>query len=249
VALLHSFQYDKPASLPTKSRPWMRPAPWRNGAAWRLSHYPDGLWDNGKYRHGPARAQTGAGNRRRQNRPRPPVKKRISALVAAYYAKDGNDTAAHSRAFEQKMRKVQAAYPDEVRGRYLHALTLVHHSAQDGPRPLRNQRRCGEIARTDFQETASSSRRSRTTESSIVYDNLIDLLPFVLVPMHEPSVLQDFPGTPWRDCRMNGVGRILTGWICLKETPNIVIDTVWLTEARSLFAEMATVSVGLRDCT
>jgi len=205
----------------------MRPAPWRNGA-WRCLTYHG--YGQRKYRHG-------AGSRSNRRRKSPAAKPATTArekayigALAAYYAKDGNDTAAHSRAFEQKMSEVQAAYPDDSEAAIFSRAHTLHHSAQETDKTFANQRRCGEILEPIFKKQPHHPGVAHYIIHC--YDNLIDLLPFVLVRCTSLSTYR----ISWNSlarCRMNGRRRILTGLDLLKENANIVIDTVWLTEARS----------------
>src|SRR5260370_24987216 len=74
----------------------------------------------------------------------------IEAL-AETYAEDGQDAAAHSRAFEKKMGELQAAYAGENEAAIFHALTLSI-TAPKTDKTFANQRRCGEILEPIFQK-------------------------------------------------------------------------------------------------
>src|SRR6267378_609248 len=148
VALLHSFQYeqarqafDEVAALD----PSCAMAQW--GVA--MSHY-HGLWDNGNTAAG--RLALKQAHEIATANPTTTVReKAYIAALAAYYAEDGNDTAAHSRAFEQKMGEVQAAYADDGEAAIFHALTLSI-TAPKTDKTFANQRRCGEILEPIFQK-------------------------------------------------------------------------------------------------
>src|SRR5260370_18462275 len=74
----------------------------------------------------------------------------IEAL-AETYAEDGQDAAAHSRAFEKKMGELQAAYPGDNEAAIFHALTLSI-TAPKTDKTFANQRRCGQILEPLFQQ-------------------------------------------------------------------------------------------------
>src|SRR5713226_8721558 len=110
VALLHSFQYEqaRQAFNEISARdPQCAMAQW--GVA--MSHY-HGMWDNGDTAAGRSALikakQTAAGNAKTT----PRENAYIDAL-AEIYREDGKDAYAHSQAFEQKMRALQAAYPQD----------------------------------------------------------------------------------------------------------------------------------------
>jgi len=113
-----------------------------------MSHY-HGLWDNGN---------TAAGRlaliQAQEIAAKPATTAREKAYIealAVYYVDDGSDTAAHSRAFEQKMGEVQAAYPDDGEAAIFHALSLSI-TAPKTDKTFANQRRCGEILEPIFQK-------------------------------------------------------------------------------------------------
>ncbi len=148
VALLHSFQYEQARQafkeISTQD-PTCAMAQW--GVA--MSHY-HGLWDNGDTHAGrlalKKAAEIAASNARTTAR----EKSYIEAL-AEIYAEDGQDAAAHSRAFEKKMGEVQAAYPEDNEAAVFHALTLSI-TAPKTDKTFANQRRCGEILEPIFQK-------------------------------------------------------------------------------------------------
>ena len=141
VALLHSFQYEQARQAFNEVSaldPSCAMAQW--GVA--MSHY-HGLWNNGDTAAGRVAlkkaveiAATNANTTARE-------KTYIEAL-AAYYAEDGKDVSAHSRAFERKMGEVQVAYPDDMEAAVFHALTL-YITAPRTDKTYANQRKCGEI--------------------------------------------------------------------------------------------------------
>ena len=148
VALLHSFQYEQARQAfneVSAMDPSCAMAQW--GVA--MSHY-HGLWDNGNTATG--RLALKQAQEIAAGKPATTAREKayIGAL-AAYYAKDGDDTAAHSRAFEQKMSEVQAAYPDDSEAAIFHALTLSI-TAPKTDKTFANQRRCGEILEPIFKK-------------------------------------------------------------------------------------------------
>jgi tetratricopeptide (TPR) repeat protein len=141
VALLHSFQYEQARQAfneVSAMDPSCAMAQW--GVA--MSHY-HGLWENGNTAAGrlalKKAQEIAAANPKTSAR----EKAYIDAL-AAYYAEDGKDSAAHSRAFEQKMGEVQAGYPEDSEAAIFHAITL-YITAPKTDKTFANQRRCGEI--------------------------------------------------------------------------------------------------------
>jgi tetratricopeptide (TPR) repeat protein len=147
VALLHSFQYNQARQAFNKISamdPSCAMAQW--GVA--MSHY-HGLWDNGDTAAGRlalAKAmEIAATNAKTTAR-----EKSYLEAVAAYYAEDGKDVAAHSQAFEKKMGEVQAAYPEDSEAAIFHALAL-DITALKTDKTFANQRRCGEILEPIFQ--------------------------------------------------------------------------------------------------
>jgi tetratricopeptide (TPR) repeat protein len=148
VALLHSFQYEQARqafSEVSALDPSCAMAQW--GIA--MSHY-HGLWDNGNTAAGRLALQQAQEIAASKPGTTAREKAYIEAL-AAYYAEDGNDTAAHSRAFEQKMGEVQAANPDDSEAAIFHALSLSI-TAPKTDKTFLNQRRCGEILEPIFQK-------------------------------------------------------------------------------------------------
>ncbi len=150
VALLHSFQYEQARGAFTevsRQDPSCAMAQW--GVA--MSHY-HGLWRNGDTSAGRLalrRAQQLAASSSATTKRE---KAYIDAL-AAVYAEDVKNTTAYDRgqavtmhdvAFEQKMGKLQAAYPDDTEAAIFHAITL-YIVASKTDKTFANQRRCGEI--------------------------------------------------------------------------------------------------------
>ncbi len=141
VALLHSFQYeqarqafDEVVALDSSCAM----AQW--GVA--MSHY-HGLWKNGNTAAGRLALKKAQNIARASSETTAREKSYIEAL-AAYYADDGNDSDTRSRAFEQKMGELQAAYPDDSEAAIFHAITL-YITAPKTDKTFANQRRCGEI--------------------------------------------------------------------------------------------------------
>jgi tetratricopeptide (TPR) repeat protein len=148
VALLHSFQYEQTRQAfneVSAKDPSCAMAQW--GVA--MSHY-HGLWDNGNMAAGKLALKKALGIAASNTKTTPREKAYIEAL-AAYYAEDGKDNAAHSRAFEQKMGEVQAANPEDSEAAIFHALTLAI-TAPKTDKTFANQRRCGEILEPIFQK-------------------------------------------------------------------------------------------------
>jgi hypothetical protein len=148
VALLHSFQYEQARQAFNEVSaldPSCAMAQW--GVT--MSHY-HGLWDNGNNAAG--RLALKQAHELAAVKPATTAREKayIDAL-AAYYAEDGTDTAAHSHAFEQKMGEVQAAYPDDSEAAIFHALTLSI-TAPKTDKTFANQRRCGEILEPIFKK-------------------------------------------------------------------------------------------------
>src|SRR5258705_13345748 len=120
VALLHSFQYEQARAAfqaSAKQDPQCAMAQW--GIA--MSHY-HGLWENGNTvagRDAIKKAQQIAGIASVTARERA----YIDALAEIYPEEDKN-AYAHGQAFEQKMAKLQASYPDDSEAAIFHALTL-----------------------------------------------------------------------------------------------------------------------------
>ncbi len=148
VALLHSFQYEQArqafnevAALDSSCAM----AQW--GVA--MSHY-HGLWDNGDIAAGRLALKQAQEIAAAKSATAAREKAYIEAL-AAYYREDGNDTAAHSHEFEQKMGEVQAAYPDDSEAAIFHALSLSI-TAPKTDKTFANQRRCGEILEPIFKK-------------------------------------------------------------------------------------------------
>ncbi len=148
VALLHSFQYEQARQAfneVSAMDPSCAMAQW--GVA--MSHY-HGLWENGNTAAGRLALKKAqeitAANPKTSAR----EKAYIDAL-AAYYAEDGQDNAAHSGAFEQKMGEVQAAYPEDSEAAIFHAITL-YITAPKTDKTFANQRRCGEILEPLFEK-------------------------------------------------------------------------------------------------
>ncbi len=146
VALLHSFQYEQARQAFTEISerdPQCAMAQW--GVA--MSHY-HGMWDNGDTAAGRSALikakQTAAGNAKTT----PRENAYIDAL-AEIYREDGKDAYAHSQAFEQKMRALQAAYPQDDEAAIFHALTLAI-TAPKTDKTFANQRKCGEILEPIF---------------------------------------------------------------------------------------------------
>jgi tetratricopeptide (TPR) repeat protein len=112
-----------------------------------MSHY-HGLWDNSDFAAGRAalhKAQEiAAANSKLAAR----EKAYIDAL-SEIYLEDGKDKVAHSQAFEQKMGKLQEAYPGDSEAAIFHALTLAI-TAPKADKTFSNQRRCGEILQPIF---------------------------------------------------------------------------------------------------
>ena len=148
VALLHSFQYEQArqafnevAALDSSCAM----AQW--GVA--MSHY-HGLWDNGDIAAGRLALKQAQEIAAAKSATAAREKAYIEAL-AAYYREDGNDTAAHSHEFEQKMGEVQAAYPDDSEAAIFHALSLSI-TAPKTDKTFANQRQCGEILEPIFKK-------------------------------------------------------------------------------------------------
>jgi len=148
VALLHSFQYEQARQAFNEVAaldPSCAMAQW--GVA--MSHY-HGLWENGNTAAGRLALKQAKRIAGAKSTTTAREKTYIDAL-AAYYQDDGNDMAAHSRAFEQKMGEVQAACPDDTEAAIFHALTLSI-TAPKTDKTFANQRRCGEILEPIFQK-------------------------------------------------------------------------------------------------
>jgi len=147
VALLHSLQYEQARQAFNEVAaldPSCAMAQW--GVA--MSHY-HGLWDNGNTAAGRLALKQAQEIAAAKPATTAREKAYIDAL-AAYYADDGNDTATHSQAFEQKMGEVQAAYPDDSEAAIFHALSLSV-TAPKTDKTFANQRRCGEILEPIFR--------------------------------------------------------------------------------------------------
>ncbi len=148
VALLHSFEYEHSQQAfedIAQRDPNCAMAHW--GIA--MSHY-HGLWDSGDMSAGTAAIhkaqQIAAANTNTTAR----EKAYIEAL-AEIYRDDGKDRVAHGPAFEQKMAKLQADYPDDSEAAIFHALSLDITAAKTD-KTFVNQRRCGEILEPIFQK-------------------------------------------------------------------------------------------------
>jgi tetratricopeptide (TPR) repeat protein len=148
VALLHSFQYDQARQAFNKVSAMDPPcamAQW--GVA--MSHY-HGLWDNGDTAAGRLALKRAleivATNAKTTAR-----EKSYLEALAAYYAQDGKDVAAHSQAFEKKMADLQAAYPEDSEAAIFHALAL-YITAPKTDKTFANQRLCGKILEPIFQK-------------------------------------------------------------------------------------------------
>jgi tetratricopeptide (TPR) repeat protein len=146
VALLHSFQYEQARLAFTEisaQDPTCAMAEW--GIA--MSHY-HGLWDNGDLaagREALRKAQAVAS----ENAQTTAREKAYIEALGEIYREDGKDKYAHGQAFEQKMRAVQAAYPDDSEAAIFHALTLAI-TAPKTDKTYANQRKCGEILEPIF---------------------------------------------------------------------------------------------------
>ena len=148
VALLHSFQYEQARQAfneVSAQDPICAMAQW--GVA--MSHY-HGLWDNGDTAAG-KRALKKALEIAASNAKTTAREKAYIEALAAYYAEDGKDSAAHSQAFEKKMGEVQDGYPEDGEAAIFHALTLSI-TAPKTDKTFANQRRCGEILEPIFQK-------------------------------------------------------------------------------------------------
>ena len=146
VALLHSFQYEQTRQTFTdisSKDPQCAMAQW--GIA--MSHY-HGLWGNGDLaagRNAIHKAQQIAA----ANPKTTPREIAYIEALAEIYREDGKDEFAHARVFEQKMRAVQTAYPDDDEAAVFHALTL-DIAALPTDKTFANQRACGEILEPIF---------------------------------------------------------------------------------------------------
>jgi tetratricopeptide (TPR) repeat protein len=148
VALLHSFQYEDARrafeGIASKD-PSCAMAAW--GVA--MSHY-HGLWDNGDTAAGRDAIRKTKGIAAANSTTTPRERAYIDALDVVYQ-EDGKDAYAHGVAFEQKMRALQAAYPDDIEAAIFHALS-VYIAASKTDRTFANQQKCGEILEPIFEK-------------------------------------------------------------------------------------------------
>jgi len=147
VALLHSFQYEqarKAFSDIAGQDPKCAMAQW--GVA--MSHY-HGLWENGDTAAGRKALEKAKVIAAANSKTNPRELAYIDAL-SEIYREDGKDTAAHGKAFEEKMGALQAAYPTDNEAALFHALTL-DITASNTDKTFANQRKCGEILEPLFK--------------------------------------------------------------------------------------------------
>ena len=148
VALLHSFQYEvarRAFEAIASKDPSCAMAEW--GVA--MSHY-HGLWDNGDTAAGRDAIRKTKGIAAANSTTTPRERAYIDALDVIYQ-EDGKDAYAHGVAFEQKMRALQAAYPDDIEAAIFHALSL-YIAASKTDRTFANQQKCGEILEPIFEK-------------------------------------------------------------------------------------------------
>jgi tetratricopeptide (TPR) repeat protein len=148
VALLHSFQYEQTGeafSEIARKDPNCAMAQW--GIA--MSYY-HGLWGNSQLDLGRTALvkarQIAAANAATSQR----EKGYIEAL-AEIYKEDSGDIMAHAQAFEKKMGQLAAANPTDSEAAIFHALALKF-SASRTDKTFANERKCGEILESIFQE-------------------------------------------------------------------------------------------------
>ncbi|HVO80148.1 MAG TPA: hypothetical protein VMT28_05425 [Terriglobales bacterium] len=148
VALLHSFQYEQARQAfgdISKEDPGCAMAQW--GVA--MSYY-HGLWGNSDLGAGRPALQKAEEIAAANSKTSAREKAYIDAL-AEIYREDGKDNATHAQAFEQKMGRLHAAYPDDSEAAIFYALAL-RITAPATDKTLANQRKCGEILEPIFKQ-------------------------------------------------------------------------------------------------
>jgi tetratricopeptide (TPR) repeat protein len=146
VALLHSFQYEHTRGAfedISKHDPQCAMAQW--GVA--MSYY-HGLWHNGDLAAG-REAMRKAQEIASRNSATTSRERAYLDALSEIYREDDKDEDAHARAFEQKLRALQASYPDDTEAAIFHAL-LLDVTAPKTDKTFANQRKCGEILEPIF---------------------------------------------------------------------------------------------------